>query len=189
MGPFPVQDLHTEETKGTTPPALDPRAGLGAPESRAPILPRERVLWREAFYLGLSCANAATEAISSRLLSQPFRVVGITTSTNGTLAGDESIAILAAQSDLAGVAAADGIAQGVLDGAFEGLQGAQQRFGPDNSHIHIGSVIRNVPTRLHLVVTNASGAALLVAATISVEFLGPAEHTHDQGHGSVIGYP
>jgi len=189
MGPFPIQDLHDHETKGTEPPQLPERDGLGGPQPRGRIMPRERVAWAESFYLGLSCANAATEVVSSRLLSQPFRVASITTAGNNTLASAATIAILAEPSDLAGVTAADLIARGLITGPFEGSEGAAQRYGPDNSHVHVGRIIRNVPTRLHLVVNNGSGGALVYAVTISVEFLTADEHTHDDSRSPALAYP
>ncbi len=164
-------DLDYTTLRGTTPPLLPLRDGLGAARERLNITPPERTAYMEAFYLGGSIADGATEAFSTRLLYQPFHVVDLAPSNRSSNTTATQILVAAAQTDLAGLAAADIIRHGLITGTFEGNQGDAQQYGIVPSHIHAGSTVRNLPTRLHLIVTNASGAVALVQVTLTVQYL------------------
>lgn len=166
------------------PPALPDRGGLGPARSRGCIYPALRDCWYDSIAIHLNVANGATEVGTSRELSQPFRVDGVSVSAQDTGATDFHVIVALLRDNPAIGSAGDPVPRALWDVANETLSGRLIQGNHLDGWFPLNHVARNVPTRLALLVQNSSGGALSFVARFSVCFLAP--HAHEAGAGDLV---
>lgn len=153
--------------------AQGPMAGPGPPQRRRCIHRPMKDRWTQTLALHAQAAAAATDRRTSRLLYDPFRVEAVTFQTDAALT-DAVFYQLATDNIGSGAAAgADQDQSGLWQAVNEGLRGNEVTPMSSGSTFPIGTVFRNVPTRLVLVFRNGTAGALDCLALVTVTFLMP----------------
>lgn len=147
------------------------RAGLGPPMPRACVFPRMREVYRRAYGLTLAVAATSIEEMASEPISQPFRVDDILVTNNGAGVANARWIIAAERDNPTAGGLGSAFRRNLIRTIFEGQ--TNQEIGPFQGgyQIPIGSIVRQLPCRLVLVVDNASAAAIIYSAVVSVTFL------------------